>query len=360
MAENTNSQQSTSTICTIVALLCGLPGSGKSTLAEQLTSSCCQCKQDDRITDVVHIEYDEVEADLWSTLSDQKSKDDTRKAASPSVDEESTCTREIWKRSRTKSLDVLRTTLKEQQEKISASENRSSTKLILMDDNFHLRSMRREVYRICQDSVVSADSRHKIYFVILWLDIPRKVCLERNQRRDRSVPDDVVRRMSETLEPPGKESFEHCFKRIVDFGPMGGNDTSDMTDITKSPIFDFVTKECMEHYMPVPPPPPPIDLEQLEEERRKTRESWLHIWDQRLRSWVGQVAQISRKDTGNANKARKKLLQTLRQEVQQAGDPTELPDMSQISDRFLTTMGAQWSDEQREKFHKAIQVGSKE
>ena len=106
------------------------------------------------------------------------------------------------------------------------------------------------------------------------------------------------------------------------------------------------------------PPPPPVDIELLEEERRKTRESWLHAWDQQLRSWVGQVASISRKDTGHANRARKDLLQMLRKEAQQPqkGEPTDLPAAAQIAGWFMESMGVcnTWSEEQKAGFRSAI------
>jgi hypothetical protein len=105
--------------------------------------------------------------------------------------------------------------------------------------------------------------------------------------------------MSITLQPPGKESWEHESNPSSPWNMEQHN----------AVIFYFVTRTCMKEYPPIVAPPPPLVEEQqvlvvLEEERRKTRESWLHSWDQRLRSWIGMVAQLSRKDTGAANKAR--------------------------------------------------------
>ena len=48
---------------------------------------------------------------------------------------------------------------------------------------------------------------HAVFF-----DVPLEVCLERNRRRDRIVPEDVLRRMSAKLRPP---TFEEGFTKVV-------------------------------------------------------------------------------------------------------------------------------------------------
>jgi len=48
---------------------------------------------------------------------------------------------------------------------------------------------------------------HAVFF-----DVPLEVCLERNRRRDRVVPEDVMRRMAAKLRPP---KFEEGFAKIV-------------------------------------------------------------------------------------------------------------------------------------------------
>jgi predicted kinase len=306
---------------TIVALLMGLPASGKSTLAARLVTDC-----EDNDTHVARVEYDEIEDGLLGELnpSQQDGGDSDAHA------------REVWKESRQKSLELFQAHLADDSSRMTQSK-----RIILMDDNFHLRSMRREIYRICQEYVKDHDA--KIYFSLLWVDTPQELCLERNPNRPRPVPEDVIHRMSTTLQPPGKENFEHCFLRIHNLP----------TETSAPPyeaIREFVTRRCMENYEPVPPPPPPIDWEQLEEERRKTRESWLHGWDQRLRKWVGLVAQIARKDTGKANQSRKTLLTKLRQEQQ---GESELPTEGTIAAWFWQEMQVEWTETQIEQFQNA-------
>ena len=46
----------------------------------------------------------------------------------------------------------------------------------------------------------------------VFFDVPLEVCLERNRSRDRSVSEDVMRKMSEKLKPP---AFEEGFAKIT-------------------------------------------------------------------------------------------------------------------------------------------------
>ena len=46
----------------------------------------------------------------------------------------------------------------------------------------------------------------------VFFDVPMDVCMERNQRRQRVVPEDVMRRMASKLRPP---TFEEGFSKIT-------------------------------------------------------------------------------------------------------------------------------------------------
>ena len=48
---------------------------------------------------------------------------------------------------------------------------------------------------------------HAVFF-----DVPAEVCMERNKRRERNVPEDVMRRMAGKLRPP---KFEEGFAKIT-------------------------------------------------------------------------------------------------------------------------------------------------
>jgi predicted kinase len=54
----------------------------------------------------------------------------------------------------------------------------------------------------------------------VFFDVPLAVCLERNRQRDRSVSEDVMRRMAEKLKPP---VFEEGFAKITVVRVKGAN-----------------------------------------------------------------------------------------------------------------------------------------
>jgi predicted kinase len=57
---------------------------------------------------------------------------------------------------------------------------------------------------------LAKDYRYEVHAV--FFDVPLEVCLERHQRRDRVVPEDVMRRMAAKLKPP---AFEEGFAKIT-------------------------------------------------------------------------------------------------------------------------------------------------
>ena len=46
----------------------------------------------------------------------------------------------------------------------------------------------------------------------VFFDVPLEVCMERNSRRERTVSDDIMRKMAERLRPP---SFKEGFSKIT-------------------------------------------------------------------------------------------------------------------------------------------------
>ncbi|HUI53285.1 MAG TPA: ATP-binding protein [Terriglobales bacterium] len=57
---------------------------------------------------------------------------------------------------------------------------------------------------------LAKDYRYDVQAV--WFDVPLKVCMERNQRRERMVPEEAMRRMAAKLKPP---AFEEGFSKIT-------------------------------------------------------------------------------------------------------------------------------------------------
>jgi predicted kinase len=57
---------------------------------------------------------------------------------------------------------------------------------------------------------LAKDYQYEVHAV--FFDVPLDICLERHQRRDRVVPEDVMRRMAAKLKPP---AFEEGFAKIT-------------------------------------------------------------------------------------------------------------------------------------------------
>ena len=57
---------------------------------------------------------------------------------------------------------------------------------------------------------LAKDYNYEVHAV--FFDVPLEVCVERHQRRDRVVPEDIMRRMAAKLKPP---SFEEGFAKIT-------------------------------------------------------------------------------------------------------------------------------------------------
>jgi predicted kinase len=57
---------------------------------------------------------------------------------------------------------------------------------------------------------LAKDYNYEVHAV--FFDVPLEVCVDRHQRRDRVVPEDVMRRMAAKLKPP---SFQEGFAKIT-------------------------------------------------------------------------------------------------------------------------------------------------
>ena len=295
-----------------VLLLCGLPGSGKSTLARAMKESNEDAPLLDRI---LHIEYDSVARDIIR----HHNTTTTASNHSDGVFDEQSLT--AWRSSRKMALEQLHHELELH---FKNDNDTPSRLLIIMDDNFQLRSMRKNVHHICQ-----AHANQRLYFCILWLDIPQQECLSRNRLRSipNRVPDDVIRAMSFEVPDPQKASWEDGWIHCKD---------------AKNVSLELVLQQSQLV-------PPPVDPEILEQERRKTRESLLHTYDSYLRAWVGAVARIRQSDVGKANAARKSVLQKLRK-VQDTKDSATL-----IMQWFQEQTGvSDWNEEERAQLTSAM------
>ena len=278
-----------------VVLLAGLPASGKSTLARKLLQRFNENDRVDKLPEgdtkiqrLIHIEYDDLEDNLLSSIATEGTEIDK------STDEVGDQRREAWNQARQHAVQQLEGEL---QKIIGASSNETSTSvktdtIILMDDNFHLRGMRKQIHRLLLNY-------RPIRFGILHLETPLEVCLEQNRTRSgrRRIPFEVIEKMSSSFEPP-RVSWEVSSTMTIPDVPETGEDAFE--EIAK-----FV-QDCPEI---VDLPNEEIDLEQQASDRAKTRENEMHGLDKLLRSYVGKVAKFDKSLARNANTARKTIME---------------------------------------------------
>lgn len=212
----------------------------------------------------MHIEYDNVASSLSSDVDGLTA----------------------WRQSRSVAVDELERQLKE------------SPSLVIMDDNFHLRSMRKTIYRQCQNHVVAG---MVIYTGVLFLDTPIEMCIYRNRQRgvkDR-VADTVITKMNVAMEPPdaSKSKWDSNAIRV------------DGKSFHFSMIIEWLIK--VENGVPLEQQPP-LTVQAEQDGTISHQETRMNLYDQILRRWVGHVASINKQSTMVANSARKNLLKELR------------------------------------------------
>ncbi|KAG7336975.1 chromatin associated protein KTI12 [Nitzschia inconspicua] len=304
-----------------VILLMGLPGSGKSTLARKLLQALDAMEgslvQSDGVSEadpskamqgqkkVVYIEYDAIEESILQTTTFNNERKTDEEDYQFSISESQQ--RQAWNEARLIAVDRLR----EELDTAATWSNESSSfpKIILMDDNFHLRGMRKQIHRLLlhyKDTIVS------IKFGILWLTCPLQVCLEYNRQRTarRVVPDHVIENMCRTLEPPTRAAWESSnFLEISSETPW-------------EDVLNFVN-QCP-NIVDLPPEP---DEEQQARDRQETLTNQIHNLDKLLRQWVGQTAEFDKRYAKTANGARKGILQRLKDGVVDGNNLDSLKDL---------------------------------
>jgi tRNA uridine 5-carbamoylmethylation protein Kti12 len=192
--------------------------------------------------------------------------------------------------------------------------------LIIMDDNFHLRSMRRDVYRSCQEIVKNIP--HAIVgFSVLHFHTPLEQCLEQNDSRSGTerIPHDVINRMATILEPPDEKkanaTFEQFHVSIHNSYELFTTDNEDRNHVLK------LISECITNSIQSPIRPK-IELSEEEiaqvamqrmHDREDTINCELQRIDRLLRKLVGVVGRIDKSRSKDANVVRKLILEMIRQ-----------------------------------------------
>ena len=276
-----------------ILLFCGLPGSGKSTVARDVAQTFNKCGGDqaDVVTQmdkVVMIDYDAI-----------AEKESSESGGISSDSQFTSNDLEAWRKSRITALDVLKKTLSVH---FSNTNKDDSTLLVIMDDNFHLRSMRKEVYRACQELLVTTPDAI-ISFSIAYISAPLDVCLARNATREgkQHIPSHIITRMDATIEPPDESkpyaSFEKFHVTIFNStqNEIGGNLYNDIEQCINASLQSPI--RAKKEYSAE-------QIAQAEQERERQRIETLKCKSQRidllLRKLVGAVGRVDKKRSKEA------------------------------------------------------------
>jgi tRNA uridine 5-carbamoylmethylation protein Kti12 len=289
----------------VVLLLCGLPASGKSSLAKQVREQVQQSSNHDNhfcTNYCCHlIEYDALQESLTDNETDIL---------------------EAWRQTRGVALQDFQKVLTECVE----VESHETSSLVILDDNFHLPSMRKQVYQTCQRVVAGHRNEHgepshdnnssvEIYFGIVYVDTPVALCLERNQHRQRAqsvVPDEVICKMQDTMQPPPVPNT--FWEQPAAVLSIDGSHDSDVTTVQR--VLDFAATLCQQQESRVPPPvDPAIEQARLAAARKRTATSTAHSTDQSLRQLVKVVAQFRPAAASHANRIRQACLHRAKKDL---------------------------------------------
>jgi hypothetical protein len=201
---------------------------------------------------------------------------------------------------------------------------RGIRQIILMDDNYYLRSMRKQVFLTCQQVVGETTTsttfgNPPVLLVHIWLETPLEICLVRNAHRKRPVPVQVIERMATQMEAPvawkdgehasaGQTNKSFHWERVVwhldGLQPVD----SQVTDILQRLGNRASYNDWWRRAHVSPPVDPQIEATRLAAERQRTAASVRHQIDQALRQAVKLVAQRHKTLGRAANAARKATL----------------------------------------------------
>ena len=333
-----------------VVLMCGVPASGKSAFASamkrNINNTCVTCGI--RYDPIVLIDYDEIANDIA-----RKSSSESAHTATFSETD-----LQAWRDSREAALSQLETELRNYFAESDADDNEGHNNLlVILDDNFFLRSMRRDAYKICQgvisglsdvpdlsDTAATSNPNSNssmsrcaftIGFSVVLVDTPLDVCLTRNSLRKGKalIPEETIKRMASTLERPDPSSGDYQKKFEVNSFTIEypGNRNEEMDKV----------QACLEAARNNPVIPPQteemVDPEALQQAREQTKKSRIHQADCLLRNLVGAVGRADKSMGRSANNARKRVLQQVRDDsiaADAGGDSDKGAYEKDIADAF--------------------------
>jgi predicted kinase len=214
---------------TLLVLVCGLPGSGKSTFCEQVVQHVNAVWPDrTELLTVNVVSFDAVY--------------DNMPAAGDTFDPAR------WKESRAHALHLTEALVRTPSSPSRHGQRRA--RLILCDDNFYLRSMRRPFYQLARD--------YGIAFLVMWFDVNAADAWARNCQRPaaQAVSHDTFQRMCQNMEPPalsdssGAASGDAQYHVSVSVRPPVDAAPLHLTDF----VLDWARIHAAFHNIPAPVP----------------------------------------------------------------------------------------------------------
>ncbi|KAJ1527926.1 hypothetical protein ONE63_007860 [Megalurothrips usitatus] len=298
-----------------LALLVGLPGSGKTCLAnflKQYFSTDREASEESLSLNVIHICYDSlITADLahrCSTDPDCGNWRDARQEVFTMVEKMTKMLKEIHTDQETHKIilkcGVENKYIKKDYEWEIVIKKRT---VIVIDDNMYYSSMRYSYFQLAR--------RHNVGFCQLYLECTVPSALTYNNKRSSGerVPDDVVRKMADRMEPPENKPWEQYSVSIAAHEPYS-------TDETVKKIGRIVSKALLDPVQPVE------DWSELGEvSRQACMASVLHQCDLGLRHLINERMKLLQKTTDPDDlRAQFKILNTSRLELLEAMKTREI------------------------------------
>ena len=363
-------------ICIYTMLLIGLPGAGKTTFVNELIRSSSALEVRMGPVTVQSINYDAIQESIIVKKNKKKCGGGDDDGGDDGYYQE--CDLMAWRQTRHLALEQLKQAIETHIISLvpaaagSQHQNHTHNKslLIVMDDNFHLRSMRREVYKVCQKLVMIHNHeysdrlllkyKYNIGFSVVHLNTSFEECVERNSKRYGTrayVPLRVLEKMRDAFEPP-REAWERSFLLRLP-STSAGTRTEENSEVMSaaaddddegnhvSLISNILT--CMkESIISIPKS---VDHAREEKDREINRRNKVHSVDRALRLIVGNLCKIDRKFAKTANSVKGNLLSAVRNDcvdsISEIGDLVDL-----FSNQFCAASDTMTEDE----FHTDLRV----
>jgi tRNA uridine 5-carbamoylmethylation protein Kti12 len=290
----------------IVLLVCGVPACGKSTLVKAIVKAYSSESFESAVV-VNHMEYDEIYHEILRSNAnnnhDKKKKKDsfvTNSSETPTefvaedghpLETEHSDGRIAWRESRGVVLHRVQQWLSHQKD------SNARTRVLILDDNFYLKSMRKQVYRVCSNFVEQHRPSMHLYLGTIYLHAPLSVCLQRNAQRPAPLPTTTIERLVERFEVPNVQNpWESALLSLATLETA----SEDLVE----PVQQFLST-IVENAAALVVPRTEEEVEMAPPCIPTVRQQADLFW----RQCVGSVAQRSRSKVSVANRVRKYCLQ---------------------------------------------------